>query len=78
MPTSDKDALDSIDRKLSILLNLMAYQVAQGKTVAEGAPLLKRLGLRQVEIAEIFGSTSNAIGVRLAEAKKKPKSRQRR
>ncbi len=71
MPTSNEDLLDSIDRKLSILINLMAYQVAQGKTVAEGAPLLKRLGFRPIEIAQIFGSSPKAISVRLAESKKK-------
>ncbi len=75
MPISNKDVLDSIDRKLSILINLIAYQVAQGKTVAEGAPILKRLGLRPIEIAEMFGSSSKSISVRLAEAKKKPQSR---
>ncbi len=75
MPTSNKDVLDSIDRKLSILINLIAYQVAQGKTVAEGAPLLTRLGFRPIEIAEIFGSSPKAISVRLAESRRKPQSR---
>jgi DNA-directed RNA polymerase specialized sigma24 family protein len=45
--------------------------VVQGKTVAEGAPLLKRMGLTLSEIAEVFGSTTNSVNVRLNEAKKK-------
>ncbi len=68
------DSLQSIDRKLSLIINLLAYQIVQDKTVAEGAPLLKRMGLSQSEIAEIFDSTANAVSVRLAEAKKKSKA----
>jgi hypothetical protein len=78
MQIDDKQLLESIDRRLSVLTNLMAYQLAQGKTIAEGAPLLRRLGLRQSEIAELFDSTSKAISVRLAEAKKKPRHRNAR
>jgi hypothetical protein len=78
MPTNGKDALHSIDRKLSLAINLLAYQIVQGKTIAEGAPLLKRLGFTQNEIAEVFDSTANAIGVRLAEAKKKSRTRKSR
>jgi hypothetical protein len=71
MPSSEKDPNQSIDRKLSIIIKLLSYQIVQGKTVAEGAPLLKRMGLTQSEIAEVFDSTANAVGVRLSEAKKK-------
>lgn len=74
MSSYDDQALESIDRKLSVLIYLMAYQVAQGKKIAEGAPLLRRLGLRQSEIAEIFDSTAKSISVRLAEAKRKPRA----
>jgi hypothetical protein len=56
---------------VSIIIKLLSYQIVQGKTVAEGAPLLKRLGLNLTEIAEIFGSTSKAVHTRLSEAKKK-------
>jgi hypothetical protein len=71
MPTKEKDSIQLLDRKLTIIINLLAYQIVQGKTIAEGAPLLKRMGLSQSEIAGVFDSTANAISVRLAEAKKK-------
>lgn len=74
MATSEKDAIQEIDRKLSLIVNLLAYQVVQGKTVAEGAPLLKRMGLTLGEIADVFGSTTNAVNVRINEAKKKSKA----
>lgn len=75
MQNRDDELLESIDRMLSLLVNLTAYQIAQGKTIAEGAPLLRRLGLRQGEIAAIFNTTVNTIGVRLAEARKRPRGR---
>jgi predicted RNA polymerase sigma factor len=67
--------MQSIDRKLSVLIALTAYQIAEGKTVAEGAPVLKRLGLSASEIADVFDSTANAVNVRIAEAKKKIRSK---
>ncbi len=75
MLTSEKATLDSIDRKLSVLTNLIACQLVQGMKIGEGAPLLKRLGFTYSEIATVFDSTTNAVSVRLAEAKKKPRTR---
>ncbi len=60
-----------IDRKLTVLINLLAYQLIGGKTLSEAAPILRRLGLKQSEIAVVFGSSANVVSVRLAEAKKK-------
>ena len=65
MATSEKDAIQEIDRKLSLIVNLLAYQVVQGKTVAEGAPLLKRMGLTLGEIADVFGDFSRPLGPQL-------------
>jgi hypothetical protein len=65
----------SIDSKLAILLNLNAYLIAKGMTVAQGAPILRRLGLSAPEIAAIFDSTAKAVNVRITEAKKKGKRR---
>jgi len=70
--------LEEIDRKLNILLKLLAYQTVEKKTLSEGAPLLRRLGFNPTEIAEIFESTANAVNVRLAEAKKKKKVKQQK
>jgi hypothetical protein len=75
---SDTTHLDEVNRKLDILLKLMAYQTVQKMTLSEGAPLLRRLGFNSAEIAEIYDSTSNAVNVRLAEAKKKKKDKQQK
>ncbi len=63
--------LDDINRKMDTLLQLIAYQIVEKRTLSEGAPLLRRLGFTPSEIAAIYGSTANVISVRLAEAKKK-------
>jgi hypothetical protein len=70
---ADNNQLEEINRKLGILLRLLAYQTVESMTLSEGAPLLRRLGLNSGEIAEIYESTPNAVSVRLAEAKKKKK-----
>ena len=68
---SDK-ILASIDRKLSILINLEAYRLVGQMTITEGAPILRRLGLNSSEIASVFDTTTGTVNVRLSEAKKKP------
>jgi hypothetical protein len=64
------NTLNQLNRRLTILSNLLGYQIAQGKTLSEGAPILRRLGLTSSEIAIIFDSTPGAVSVRLAEAKR--------
>ena len=65
---------EEINRKLDLLISLVAYQTVEKKSLTEGAPLLRRLGLTASEIAAIYDSTSNAVNVRLAEARKKKKT----
>ena len=71
METKQDQNLVSIDRKLSILINLEAYKLVGQMTITEGAPILKRLGLNPSEIASVFDTTSGTVQVRLSEAKKK-------
>jgi predicted transcriptional regulator len=73
MPQTTEQLLKAIHQKLEVLVNLSAYGAVKGQSTAEGAPVLKRLGLTASEIAEVFGSTANAVSVRLAEASKKAK-----
>lgn len=70
---SKDSAVEEINRKLDTLISLIAYQTVEKKTLSEGAPLLRRLGLTASEIAAIYASTPNAVNVRLAEAKKRKK-----
>jgi hypothetical protein len=70
---SNDNNLDDVNRKLDVLIKLLAYQTVGKMTLTEGAPLLRRLGFTPSEIAAIYGSTTNVVSVRLAEAKKKTK-----
>jgi len=67
-----------ISRKLDVLIMLTAYQTVEKKNLTEGAPLLRRLGLTASEIAGIYDSTANTVNVRLAEARKKKKTKVKR
>lgn len=71
MTQDNNGNLIEADRKLTILINLLAYQIVEGKTLAEGAPILRRLGLKAPEIAAVFGSTANTVHVQLTLAKRK-------
>jgi hypothetical protein len=62
---------DEINKKLDIVTKLLAYQTVGKMTVAEGAPILRRLGFAPADIAAVYESTPKAVSVRLAEARKR-------
>jgi hypothetical protein len=62
--------LDELNRKLDIVIRLLAYQLVSGKTLTHGAPILRRVGLSASEIAAVFDTTTNTVRVRLTESKK--------
>lgn len=70
---NNDNTLNDINRKLDVLMKLLAYQTVGKMTLTEGAPLLRRLGFTPSEIAAIYGSNQKVVSVRLAEAKKKTK-----
>jgi hypothetical protein len=47
-----QETIASIDRRLSVVVQLLAYQIIEGKKLAEAAPILKRLGLTNVRLAK--------------------------
>ena len=67
----DAEGLQNLDKKIDVLLRILAYQIVEGKTLSQGAPILKRLGLSNTDIATIFDTSYKTVSVRLAEAKKK-------
>lgn len=71
MDSNQNELLVSINRKLSIIIQLEAYKLVSGMTITEGAPILKRLGFDSSEIASVFDTTAGTVKVRLSEAKKK-------
>lgn len=66
---------DDLNRKLDLVVRLLAYQLVSGKTLSHGAPILKRLGMNAFEIAAVFGTTPNTVNVRLAESRKGKKTK---
>lgn len=70
---SSDQILQDVQNQLTILSRLIAYQTVSKMTLSEGAPLLRRLGFSNSEIAAIYETTSNTVAVRIAESKKHPK-----
>jgi hypothetical protein len=65
------ETLAEVNRKLSLLPNLVAYQVVEGKTLSETVQVLTQLGSKTSEIARLFGAASKSVSIRRAEATKK-------
>lgn len=65
--------LEQLHKDMGILIKLISYQLVGGKTITEGAPILRRLGLSNAQIADVFDSSQGAIAARVAEAKKRTK-----
>jgi hypothetical protein len=75
---TNEERIDELNRKLDLIVRLLAYQLVAGKTLSNGAPVLKRLGLSASEIAAVFDTTSNTVNVRLTESKKAKKDKERK
>jgi len=65
-------------KQIRLIARLISYQIAGSKPVAQGAPILSRLGMGAAEIAVVFDTTSNAVNARLGEAKRRGRKRRRR
>ena len=73
---SSDQTINELNRKLDLVVRLLAYQLASGKTLSHGAPILKRLGLTASEIAAVFDTTPNTVNVRLAESRRTKKTKE--
>ena len=70
MATEDHK-LKEVERKLDILIRLVASTVGTGLSVGERAPMLQRAGLDRNSIAAVCNTTPASVSVRLTEAKKR-------
>ncbi len=70
---AQEQQLVQLNNKIDTLLRVIAYQLVAKMTLTEGAPLLKRLGFKNSEIAGIYETSQNTVAVRLAESRKKSK-----
>ena len=75
--TEDTDTAQII-AKLNTLVRLVAVGIASDKalTLQQRALRLRRAGMMPKEIAELCGSTPNAVNVALSKAGKKAKSKE--
>lgn len=66
-----EENIQKLEKKMDTLIKLYAYQMVQDMTITEGAPILKRIGLTNAQIAEVFGTTLSTVSVQISKAKKK-------
>lgn len=55
--------LESISKRLSVLIALHIRDHSENFSVSEGVELLTRLGLSPAEIAEILNTSTNTVNV---------------
>jgi len=63
--------MKKITERLDKLIRIVALTSFSGLTMTEKIKILAQCGFKPVEIAELLGTTSNVVSVRLSEMKKK-------
>lgn len=69
----NKEILQSISKKLGVLIALQISGRLENFSIAEGVELLTRLGLSPTEIAEILNTSTNTVNVTKTRIKSKKK-----
>lgn len=69
----DQELLESICRRLGVLIALQISAQSDKSTLAEGVELLTRFGMGPTEIAEILNTSANVVNVTRARLKKRSK-----
>lgn len=67
----DKDQFNSVDKKLDLVVNLLAAQMIQGKDYRQQLEILDAVGMKTKVIALLTGKTENNVKVTLHLIKKK-------
>ncbi len=65
--------LESISKRLGVLIALHIKDHSENFSVSEGVDLLTRLGLSPTEIAEILSTSTNTVSVIRSRLKKRKK-----
>jgi DNA-binding CsgD family transcriptional regulator len=63
----------AIIERLDLLVKLVAFSLAGKLKLAEGAVLLRRVGLSLRQIADIYDSTPESVSVQIAKARHRGK-----
>ena len=69
-----EEILNRIDSKLNTIVKLLSGNLIQGKNKTEAIITLGMSGIDANTIAEIVGTTTNAVNARLSEQRKKLKT----
>lgn len=67
----EEEILKSIDRKLEVLIKILAGNIIQGKGKTDAILTLGAFGMEVNVIADIVGTTVAAVNARLWEKRKK-------
>ena len=70
---NDKKILESIARRLGVLIALQLNPQSKDFSTTEGVELLHRFGMESSEIAEILNTSPNAVNVMKSRIKSKKK-----
>jgi len=71
----EKESVDQIVERLDKLIRVVALSSTQSLTLTDRIHLLHRAGFRPSEIADILGTTSNVVNVRLSEMRRRGSQR---
>jgi len=69
----NKEILESILKRLGVLIALQMTEQPEVHSVAGGVEILTRLGLQPSEIAEILNTSTNTVNVTRTRLKKNKK-----
>jgi DNA-binding CsgD family transcriptional regulator len=70
---NESKLLESIARRLGVLIALQLNNQSENFSTTEGVELLTRFGMESTEIAEILNTSSNAVNVMKSRIKSKKK-----
>lgn len=71
----DSEKVEELCSKLDLVARLLAYQLVADRSLSQGAPILRRLGLSAKEIAAVFGTTVGTVRVGLSPSKRAKKKK---
>jgi DNA-binding CsgD family transcriptional regulator len=71
MKMDNTKLLESIEKRLGVLIALQIRELSESFSVADGVELLSRFGLSPTEIAEILDTSSNTVSVTRSRLKKR-------
>jgi transcriptional regulator len=71
----DEKQFQSINKKLDVLIGLLAMNLTKDKTLQERVELLNSLGLGQKEIAKSLGKSERNISTNLLRIRKQQRNK---